>query len=370
MVGSVSVLSMYLAIVMIAEKKNNYANPVKWRGRLLAAAFLFILLLVVIFFAVSLGSSSIPLEKTLSIIISQIPFISIPETWEGTMETVIINLRMPRVLLAGLTGAALAVAGATYQGLFRNPLADPYLIGVSQGAGLGAVIGFLIPLSSSFWSLNLVSVFAFIGGLGAVFVVYSLGKVGKSLPMTTLILAGVALGSFLSAITSYLLITSGESFHGMSSWLLGGFSSPKWVHVWITLPVIILGSLIICLYGRSLNVMQFDEEQAQQLGINVERTKRILLVVATLITAAAVSFGGIIGFVGIIIPHAVRLIWGPDFRFLLPLSILCGSIFLILADLLARTVMPPTEIPLGIVTAFFGAPFFLYLLKRKKKAVF
>ncbi|HAS05067.1 MAG TPA: iron ABC transporter, partial [Dehalococcoidia bacterium] len=295
---------------------------------------------------------------------------SIPETWQGTVETVILNIRMPRVILAGVTGAALAVAGATYQGLFRNPLADPYLIGVSQGAGLGAVIGFLIPLSSSFWSLNLVSVFAFIGGLGAVFVVYSLGKVGKSLPMTTLILAGVALGSFLSAITSYLLITSGESFHGMSSWLLGGFSSPKWVHVWITLPVIILGSLIICLYGRSLNVMQFDEEQAQQLGINVERTKRILLVVATLITAAAVSFGGIIGFVGIIIPHAVRLIWGPDFRFLLPLSILCGSIFLILADLLARTVMPPTEIPLGIVTAFFGAPFFLYLLKRKKKAVF
>jgi len=151
---------------------------------------------------------------------------------------------------------------------------------------------------------------------------------------------------------------------------LGGFSSPKWIHVWITLPVITLGSLIICLYGRSLNVMQFDEEHAQQLGINVEQTKRILLVVATLITAAAVSFGGIIGFVGIIIPHAVRLIWGPDFRFLLPLSILCGSIFLILADLLARTVMPPTEIPLGIVTAFFGAPFFLYLLKRKKKAVF
>jgi iron complex transport system permease protein len=364
------VLSMESAIIMTAEKKTDYTNPVKWKGRVLSAVFLLILLLLVIFFAVSMGSSSIPFSTTISILLSQIPFLSIPENWGGTTETVITGLRMPRVLLAGLTGAALAVAGATYQGLFRNPLADPYLIGVSQGAGLGAVIGFLIPISSSFWSLNLVSIFAFIGGLGAVFVVYSLGKVGKSLPMTTLILAGVALGAFLSAITSYLLITSGESFRGMSSWLLGGFSSPKWIHVWITLPVITLGSLIICLYGRSLNVMQFDEEQAQQLGINVEQTKRILLVVATLITAAAVSFGGIIGFVGIIIPHAVRLIWGPDFRFLLPLSILCGSIFLILADLLARTVMPPTEIPLGIVTAFFGAPFFLYLLKRKKKAVF
>ncbi len=355
---------------MTPEKKTMLINPVKWKGRVIAIICLFLLLLLVMFFAVSAGSSAIPFSTTLSIIFSKIPFVSIPETWEGTVDTVVTNLRMPRVILAGITGAALAVAGATYQGLFRNPLADPYLIGVSQGAALGAVIGFLIPISSNLWSLNLASLFAFIGGLGAVFVVYSLGKVGRSLPMTTLILAGVALGAFLSAITSYLLITSGESFHGMSSWLLGGFSSPKWIHVWITVPVITLGSLFICLYGRSLNVMQFDEEQAQQLGINVERTKRILLVAATLITAAAVSFGGIIGFVGIIIPHAVRLIWGPDFRFLLPLSILCGSIFLILADLLARTVMPPTEIPLGIVTAFFGAPFFLYLLRRKKKAVF
>ena len=235
---------------------------------------------------------------------------------------------------------------------------------------MGAVIGFLIPLGSSAWSLNIVPVFAFMGGLGAVSLVYSLGRVGKTLPMTTLILAGVALGAFLSAITSYLLITSGESLHGISAWLMGGFSSPKWSHVWVTLPFVGVGVLFICLYGRPLNVMQFDEEQAQQLGINVEKTKRILLVAATLITAAAVSFGGIIGFVGIIIPHAVRLIRGPDFRFLLPLSILCGSIFLIVADLLARTVMSPTEIPLGIVTAFFGAPFFLYLLRRKKKAVF
>ncbi len=355
---------------MQEEKKIFTVTPVKWKGRVISIACLLVFLLVIVVFAVGTGSSSIPFATTVCIILSKIPFLTIPETWQGTVETVILNIRMPRVILAGVTGAALAVAGATYQGLFRNPLADPYLIGVSQGAALGAVIGFILPLGNSFWGLNLVAILAFVGGLGAVFVVYSLGKVGKSLPMTTLILAGVALGAFLTAIMSYLLINSDNSIHGISSWLLGGFSSPKWIHVWITIPVITLGSLFICLYGRSLNVMQFDEEQAQQLGINVERTKRILLVVATLITAAAVSFGGIIGFVGIIIPHAVRLIWGPDFRFLLPLSIVCGSIFLILADLLARTVMPPTEIPLGIVTAFFGAPFFLYLLRRKKKAVF
>ncbi len=344
--------------------------PAKWKSRLIAIACLVIILLIIIAIAVSTGSSQISFATTVSIILSRIPFLNIPETWAANIESIVMNIRMPRVILAGVSGAALAVAGATYQGLFRNPLADPYLIGVSQGAALGAVIGFLIPVSSEFWSLNVVSLFAFIGGLGAVFVVYSLGKVGKTLPMTTLILAGVALGAFLTAITSYLLITSGSSLHGISSWLMGGFSSPKWVHVWITVPIITLGCLFICLFGRSLNVMQLDEEQAQQLGINVEMTKRILLVVATLITAAAVSFGGIIGFVGIIIPHAVRLIWGPDFRFLLPLSIVIGSIFLILADLFARTIMSPTEIPLGIVTAFFGAPFFLYLLRRKKKAVF
>ena len=344
--------------------------PVKWKSRLIAFLCMLMLLMIVVVIAVSTGSSQVSFATTVSVILSRIPFLDIPETWAGNIETIIMNIRMPRVILAGVSGAALAVAGATYQGLFRNPLADPYLVGVSQGAALGAVIGFLIPIGSEFWSLNIVSLFAFIGGLGAVFLVYSLGKVGKSLPMTTLILAGVALGAFLSAITSYLLITSDESLHGISSWLMGGFSAPEWGQVRVAVPIITLGALFICLFGRSLNVMQLDEDQAQQLGINVEMTKRILLVVATLVTAAAVCFGGIIGFVGIIIPHAVRLLWGPDFRFLLPLSIVLGSIFLILADLLARTILSPTEIPLGIVTAFFGAPFFIYLLRRKKKAVF
>jgi iron complex transport system permease protein len=344
--------------------------PAKWKSRLISFLCMLIVLSIVAVIAISTGSSQVSFATTISVILSQIPFLNIPETWGGNIETIVMNIRMPRVILAGVSGAALAVAGATYQGLFRNPLADPYLVGVSQGAALGAVIGFLIPISSKLWSLNIVSLFAFIGGLGAVFIVYSLGKVGKSLPMTTLILAGVALGSFLTAIMSYLLITSDESMHGIYSWILGGFSAPEWSQVWVAVPIITLGSLFICLFGRSLNVMQLDEEQAQQLGINVEMTKRILLVVATLITAAAVCFGGIIGFVGIIIPHAVRLIWGPDFRFLLPLSIVSGSIFLILADLLSRTLLSPTEIPLGIVTAFFGAPFFMYLLRRKKKAVF
>ncbi|MBM4463382.1 MAG: iron chelate uptake ABC transporter family permease subunit [Chloroflexi bacterium] len=326
--------------------------------------------MLAVMLAVSIGSTEIPFSTTAKILVSKLPFVSISQTWPGPVETAIIDIRLPRVLLAALAGAALSVAGATYQGLFRNPLADPYLLGVAQGAGLGAVVGFVLNLGWSGWGLGLIPMLAFMGGLGAAFFVYYLGRVGRTLPMTTLLLAGVALGAFLSAITAYLALTSGDSLHGIYSWLLGGFSSPKWIQVEVMLPLVTLGVFAIWLYGQHLNVMQLDEEQAQQLGINVERTKRILLLAATLITAAAVCFGGIIGFVGIIIPHAVRLVWGPDYRFLLPLCTAAGAIFLVLADLLARTALSPQEIPLGIITAFFGAPFFLYLLRQRRRAVF
>jgi len=180
----------------------------------------------------------------------------------------------------------------------------------------------------------------------------------------------VALGAFLSAITYYLMTASGDKLHGIISWLLGTFALTNWWEVAVVAPYIIVGVLIIWLYARPLNVMQLDEDQAQQLGINVERVKLTLLIAATLITAAAVCFCGIIGFVGIIVPHAVRLIWGPDHRFLLPLATLSGAIFLILADAAARTLLAPTEIPVGVITAFVGAPFFLYLLRQKKRAIF
>ena len=342
----------------------------RWRSRIYALIALAVLVIPVVVLAVSVGSTEIPFFTTVKILVSKLPFVSISHTWPGPVETAIIDIRLPRVLLAAMAGATLSVAGATYQGLFRNPLADPYLLGVAQGAGLGAVGGFMLNLGWNGWGLGLIPMMAFMGGLGAAFFVYYLGRVGRTLPMTTLLLAGVALGAFLSAITAYLALSSGDSLHGIYSWLWGGFSSPKWIQVEVMLPLATLGVFTIWLYGQHLNVMQLDEEQAQQLGINVERTKRILLLAATMITAAAVCFGGIIGFVGIIIPHAVRLVWGPDYRFLLPLSTAVGAIFLVLADLLARTVLSPEEIPLGIITAFFGAPFFLYLLRQKKGAVF
>ncbi len=338
----------------------------RWRSRLYSIAGLALLVVVVIVAASAVGSTHIPLATIWGVLLSRLPLIDITPTWSAAVETIVVDIRLPRVLLAGLVGAALAVAGATYQGLFRNPLADPYLIGVAQGAGLGAVVGFLLP-----WPvIGLIPVLAFVGALLAVAVVYSIARVGKTLPVTTLILAGVALGAFLGSITSYLMIISGDRLHGIIAWLMGRFSLSNWEQVGVIAAPCVIGVVVIWLHARPLNVMQLDEEQAQQLGINVERVKLILLVAATLITAAAVSFVGTIGFVGIIIPHAVRLIWGPDHRFLLPLTTLAGANFLILADTAARTVVAPTEIPVGVITAFFGAPFFLYILRRKKIAVF
>ena len=338
-----------------------------WRRRLYALAGLLILLIVVAATALLVGSTHIPPHNIGGILLSRLPFIDIAPTWPVVTETIIVDIRLPRVLLAGLVGAALAVAGATYQGLFRNPLADPYLIGVAQGAALGAVVGFLLPWTIA--GLSLIPALAFLGALMAVAIVYSIARVGKALPVTTLILAGVALGAFLGSITSYLIIISGERLHGIISWLMGRFSLSNWEQVGMVAVPCIIGVVVIWFYARPLNVMQLDEEQAQQLGINVERVKLILLVTATMITAAAVSFVGTIGFVGIIVPHAVRLVWGPDHRFLLPLTTFAGASFLILADMAARTMLAPTEIPVGVITAFFGAPFFLYLLRQRKRNI-
>jgi len=340
------------------------------RARLHGMLGLSIALVVVVVLATSVGSVQIPLLTTFRILVDKLPWIDISQTWQSTIGTIILDIRLPRVILAGLVGAALATAGATYQGLFRNPLADPYLIGVAQGASLGAVTGFLLPSTWHNLGVNIIPLLAFCGAIFSTAVVYSLARVGKTMPVTTLILAGVALGALLGSIVSYLIISSGERMHGIIFWLMGSFSLSRWSEINIVLPYIAAGTAVILLLSRFLNVMQLDEEQAQQLGVNVERLKLILLAAATLITAAGVSFVGTIGFVGIIIPHAVRLVWGADHRFLLPLSVLTGAVFMILADLIARTVLAPTEIPIGVITAICGAPFFLYLLRRRKKAIF
>lgn len=341
--------------------------PFGWRSRLYALAGLSGVLLVLIVALTTVGSVHIPFATCVSVLLSRVPIIPVDSSYPDTVEMIVLSIRLPRIILAGLVGAGLAVAGATYQGLFRNPLADPYLLGVASGAGLGATVAFLLPFTATWLSFGAVPVLAFAGGMGAVSVVYLLARTGKSVPGTTLILAGVALGAFLSSITSYLLTIAGEELHGIVFWLLGGLSLTRWIEVLVVLPALLIGVAVIWLHSRPLNVMQLDEEQAQQLGVNVERVKLTLLAVATLITSAAVCFTGLIGFVGIIVPHAVRLIWGPDHRFLLPLSTVVGALFLILADTVAHSLLPPTEIPVGVITAFCGAPFFLYLLRRRRE---
>ncbi len=324
-------------------------------------------LLCVIIFAGTVGSTEIPLNAIFSMLLAKIFSLDTANAFTASMQTIFFDVRLPRIFMAGLVGAGLAVSGAAYQGMFRNPLADPYLTGISQGAALGAVFGFLIPAGIP---ETIIPMLAFSGAILCVAAVYFIARVGKTLPMTTLILAGVAIGAFLASITSYLLIISGDSAHGIIFWLLGTFSLADWWRVSIMAPYILVGIIIICLLARPLNVMQLDEEQAQQLGINVEKVKLILLAAATVATAAAVCFCGIIGFVGIIIPHTIRILFGPDHRLLLPLAPIMGASFLILADTVSRTVLAPSEIPVGIITALIGAPFFIYLLMQKKKAIF
>jgi iron complex transport system permease protein len=336
--------------------------------RVISISGLIIICIIIAFLALTLGSVEIPFKTIWQILISHLPFVHLNVNWSTTTDMIITGIRLPRILMAGAAGMALGTAGATYQGLFRNPLADPYLIGVAQGAALGAVVGFVLPWT--FGGNNLIPILAFIGAMAAVSVVYLIARVGKKLPMTTLILSGVAIGSLLMSITSYLTLISADKVRSIFSWMMGSFSNSNWDQLRIISPYVIIGIVVIFLFARPLNVMQLDEEQAQQLGINVERTKLILLGAATLITAAAVCFVGTIGFVGIIVPHIVRLIWGPDHRSLLPLSAITGAILLILADTASRTLITPSEIPVGVITAFLGAPFFLFLLRRTKNAVF
>jgi iron complex transport system permease protein len=283
-------------------------------------------------------------------------------------SVILFRIRLPHTALVTITGAALAGSGAAYQGLFRNPLADPYLIGVASGAGLGAVLAMASPLSARWLGLFSVPAAAFLGAILTVVIVYTLAHSAGQIPTTTLILAGVAVGSFASALTSFLMLRSHGELRRALAWLLGGFSISGWEPVLAALPYISLGLLVLVFSGHALNVLQFGDDQAQQLGLSVDRTRLILISAASLATAAAVSFSGIIGFVGLIVPHLVRLLWGTDYRRLIPLSILGGATALLLADLLARVIMAPEELPVGVLTALAGAPFFLWVLRRSRGA--
>lgn len=327
-------------------------------------------LLLALVLSVGLGAVAIPGEAVFDILRAQLSSNAPDARWPEAFVAIVLRVRLPHTVLIALTGAALAGSGAAYQGLFRNPLADPYLIGVASGAGLGAVIALSMPFADHVLGMYLVPVAAFVGAILTVVVVYNMARVNGFVPLTTLILAGVAAGSFTSALSSFLMLRSNEQVLRALSFLLGGSPVSGWEPVMAILPYMLLGLGLLALSGHPLNVLQFGEEQARQMGLNVGRTKVFIILVASMTTAAAVSFSGVIGFVGLVVPHIFRILWGPDYRHLIPLSMLGGVSVLLAADILARILIAPAALPVGIVTALAGAPFFLWILRRAKREVF
>ena len=293
--------------------------------------------------------------------------------WEGESfaagdvgAVIVRDIRLPRVLLAVLVGAALAQSGVVMQGFFQNPMADPYIIGVSAGAALGASLAAFLALDFWFLGISGTGICAFGGALAVTGLVYAISMRGGRLPVTLVLLTGVAIGSLAAALTSFLIISSDRDLHQIMFWLMGSLSARRWDHVRMVWPQILVGILLLQFFARDLNLMLQGEENAKHLGVDVERVKRILLVLAAMLAAAAVAVSGIIGFVGLIVPHVMRLLVGPDHRRLFPTVILGGGILMVGADLLARTLIAPAEVPIGIITALLGCPFFLYLLSRRR----
>jgi len=278
------------------------------------------------------------------------------------------DVRIPRILLAGLVGAALACAGTAMQAVFRNPMADPFIVGVSSGAAVGAASAGLIGLTVVVGAFT-APVLAFAFALVTVLVVYKMGSVGGRIHVDTLLLSGVAVASFLGAVVSFMIYFAREDYHQLIPWLLGSLAVARWSYVWILILPVAVGCFVVFMYGRELNALLLGEETAHNLGANPESLKRVMLTVAALLAAGAVAFTGIIGFVGLIVPHMMRIVVGANHRVLVPAATLFGASFLIWADAISRTVIPGQELPVGIITALCGGPFFLYLLHRSKAGV-
>lgn len=282
----------------------------------------------------------------------------------GVGDALIVDVRLPRVILAALVGACLSGAGVLYQALFRNPLADPYILGVSSGAGLGTILVIVLTVQATAMRYVGVPVGAFAGAVLTIVLVTKLASSRGRLDTTSLLLAGVAISYTLSALTSFVMVFARESMAKVVFWMMGGLSGASWEYVVAVIPMFVLGMIMPMLDRRALNLMLLGDERAAHLGVDVEALKRRMLASGSLLVAAAVAVSGLIGFVGLMVPHMVRLVLGPDHRTLIPASVLGGAIVMVLADLLARVVLAPVEIPVGIVTALAGGPFFVWLLVR------
>ncbi|SFE32991.1 FecCD family ABC transporter permease [Alteribacillus iranensis] len=328
------------------------------------AGFLFLLGTIIV--GVSLGSVSIPMGASAQILWNAIW--GIPTHIDETYQTIVLQIRLPRAMLAALVGAALAMAGAAFQGLLRNPLADPYTLGVSSGAALGAVLvlflGWTLPVIGDF-TLPVVSI---ITGFLTLFVLLGFVRfIERKLTTETIILAGIIISSFLGSVISLLIALTGEELRQIISWLMGSVAMRGWDYVWLMLPFFIVGALLLMASRKELNALVFGEDTAKTLGVNTERKRVMILAGASLLTGSAVAVSGTIGFVGLVVPHLMRLLFGPDHQSLVPLSAIFGAGFLVITDVTARTLIAPTELPIGVITAIVGAPVFGLLLFHERR---
>lgn len=313
------------------------------------------------FLGVLVGPAGIDPAAAIGALLDKLPLVEVHHGLTGVEQRILFDIRLPRVVLGGIVGGVLALAGSSYQGVFRNPLADPYLLGVAAGAGLGATIAFAVSESDA-----LVAPLAFAGGLLAVMLSYGLGRSVGGRSTVSLILAGVAVAAFATAMQTFLLQRNVETVREVYSWILGRLVTVGWDAVIGLLPYAVVAGSVLVGARRLLDVLSLGDEEAQALGVNVRRVRWVVVVAATVVTAATVSVSGLIGFVGIIVPHTVRMVFGWSYRVIVVLSIFFGAAFLMLADVAARTLVAPGELPIGVVTAFLGAPFFLLVLRTMR----
>jgi iron complex transport system permease protein len=331
------------------------------RSRRVALAVALAVLLVCVVAGLMIGAAGIPLKGILLELLDRVPFVSVNSGLSPVERGLLFQLRLPRVILAAIVGGLLAVAGAGYQGVFRNPLADPYLLGAAAGAGFSATLMIVLIQIDA-----LVPLAAFGGAIGGVLLAYALGNTaGRGGGTATLVLAGVAVASFLSALQAFVQQMRVEELQRIYSWILGGIGG-DWSQVWLIAPYALVSAVVLIAHGRLLDVLSVGDDEAVSLGVDVARVRLIVLCAASLATASAVAVSGLIGFVGIVVPHVVRRLAGGSYRVVLPLSLLAGASFLVLGDLVARTVLAPAELPIGVVTAFIGAPFFVAILRATR----
>ncbi len=343
------------------QQNNNLYGYTNWRIKALSVLiFGFLSILVIGFIALNFGTIAIHPQEIFSILWQH--------KTDDSLGLIIWELRIPRLIMAMLTGMTLSVVGGAFQGILRNPLADPYILGVSAGAALGACSSIALQYVTGIYLANMIPVFALIGALLSILLVYLFSRKKSQLPMTDLLLAGVAVNFFFSAIITILLALSSRELHSMVFWLMGDLSTAGWKKILLVILPVFLGSFLLIISALELNAMALGEEEALHLGIQTEKLRLKIFLIGSMMIAIVVSFTGLIGFVGLVIPHISRLLVGPDHRIMLPVSALIGAAFLIFCDTLARTIIAPTEIPIGAITAIIGAPLFIHLLKRRSAA--